>query len=200
MVRAQLVQFVVAQRPRARGCAAASATEATVASSGEQWRAVASSGEQWRAVASSGEQGSEQCGAPNFFDGLGQWACQEAAGREKLGSKTPAPAQEVGVSRRRPLARAPCLRGSEFFDRPSISPWPKYRFRSGPPQILISKFRGAAANFEVDFDCQNVSVLAQDRAYRRRTPRCAGTSRLCPLARPFCRERAPAACKRWLAP
>ena len=33
------------------------------------------------------------------FDGLGQWACQEAAGREKLGSKTPAPAQEVGVSR-----------------------------------------------------------------------------------------------------
>ena len=78
--------------------------------------------------------------------------------------------------------------------------WPKYRFRSGPPQILISKFRGAAANFEVDFDCQNVSVLAQDRAYRRRTPRCAGTSRLCPLARPFCRERAPAPCKRWLAP
>ena len=141
--------------------------------------------------------------------------------------------------------------------------WPKYRFRSGPPQILISKFRGAAANFEVDFDCQNVSVLAQDRAYRRRTPRCAGTSRdsarsldpfaargrrprvrggwrpeaaiggvgsaqcgtlywrrdraslgcvcrpsargcadiarLCPLARPFCRERAPAACKEWLA-
>ena len=67
--------------------------------------------------------------------------------------------------------------------------WPKYRFRSGPPQILISKFRGAAANFEVDFDCQNVSVLAQDRAYRRRTPRCAGTSRLCPLARPFCRAR-----------
>ena len=65
-------------------------------------------------MASRGEQGSEQCGAPNFFDGLGQWACQEAAGREKLGSKTPAPAQEVGVSRRRPLARAPCLRGSEF--------------------------------------------------------------------------------------
>ena len=28
----------------------------------------------------------------------------------------------------------------------------------------------------------------------------AQTSRLCPLARPFCRERAPAACKRWLAP
>ena len=54
------------------------------------------------------------CGAPDFFDGLGQWACQEAAGREKL-VKTPAPAQEVGVSRRRPLARAPCLRGSEFF-------------------------------------------------------------------------------------
>ena len=50
------------------------------------------------------------------------------------------------------------------------SPWPKYRFRSGPPQILISKFRGAAANFEVDFDCQNTSVLPQDRAYRRRTP------------------------------
>ena len=48
--------------------------------------------------------------------------------------------------------------------------WPKYRFRSGPPQILISKFRGAAANFEVDFDCQNTSVLPQDRAYRRRTP------------------------------
>ena len=48
------------------------------------------------------------------FDGLGQWACQEAAGREKL-VKTPAPAQEVGVSRRRPLARAPCVRGSEFF-------------------------------------------------------------------------------------
>ena len=48
--------------------------------------------------------------------------------------------------------------------------WPKYRFRSGPPQILISKFRGAAANFEVDFDCQNASVLPQDRAYRRRTP------------------------------
>ena len=83
---------------------------------------------------------------------------------------------------------------------PRGASWPKYRFRSGPPQILISKFRGAAANFEVDFDCQNVSVLAQDRAYRRRTPRCAGTSRLCPLARPFCRERAPAACKRWLAP
>ena len=133
--------------------------------------------------------------------------------------------------------------------------WPKYRFRSGPPQILISKFRGAAANFEVDFDCQNTSVLPQDRAYRRRTPtqdipplnrtrspphetrleragahmsrhlvawgvwnatggargplsaacaahRHAGaqTSRLCPLARPFCRERAPAARKRWLAP
>ena len=84
--------------------------------------------------------------------------------------------------------------------RPLAPHWPKYRFRSGPPQILISKFRGAAANFEVDLDCQNVSVLAQDRAYRRRTPRCAGTSRLCPLARPFCRERAPAACKRWLAP
>ena len=49
-----------------------------------------------------------------FSIGLGQWACQEAAGREKL-VKTPAPAQEVGVSRRRPLARAPCLRGSEFF-------------------------------------------------------------------------------------
>ena len=81
----------------------------------------------------------------------------------------------------------------------SLRVWPKYRFRSGPPQILISKFRGAAANFEVDFDCQNVSVLAQDRAYRRRTRGCAGTSRLCPLARPFCRERAPAACKRWLA-
>ena len=45
-----------------------------------------------------------------------------------------------------------------------------HRFRSGPPQILISKFRGAAANFEVDFDCQNASVLPQDRAYRRRTP------------------------------
>merc|ERR550514_800715 len=90
LVRAQLVQFVVAQRPRARGCAAASATEATVASSGEQWRAGV------RAVRRAG-----------FFDGLGQWACQEAAGREKLGSKTPAPAQEVGVSWRRPLARAP---------------------------------------------------------------------------------------------
>ena len=83
----------------ARGCAAASATEATVASRGEQGRAGV------RAVR----------GAPDFFDGLGQWACQEAAGREKLGSKTPAPAQEVGVSRRRPLARAPCLRGSECF-------------------------------------------------------------------------------------
>ena len=59
-------------------------------------------------MASSGEQGRAGvravCGAPDFFDGLGQWACQEAAGREKLGSKTPAPAQEVGVSRRRPLA------------------------------------------------------------------------------------------------
>ena len=151
----------------------------------------------------------------------------------------------------------------EKFTLPYLSQraaWPKYRFRSGPPQILISKFRGAAANFEGDFDCQNVSVLAQDRAYRRRTPRCAGTSRdsarsldpfaargrrprvrggwrpeaafggvgsaenatggatgplsvacaahrhagaqtsrLCPLARPFCRERAPAACKKWLA-
>ena len=42
--------------------------------------------------------------------------------------------------------------------------WPKHRFRSGPPQILISKFRGAAANFEVDFDCQNASVMPQDRA------------------------------------
>ena len=48
--------------------------------------------------------------------------------------------------------------------------WPNHRFRSGPPQILISKFRGAAANFEVDFDRQNASVLPQDRAYRRRTP------------------------------
>ena len=82
---------------RARGCAAASATEATVASRGEQGRAGV------RAVRRAG-----------FFDGLGQWACQEAAGREKL-VKTPAPAQEVGVSRRRPLARAPSLRGSEFF-------------------------------------------------------------------------------------
>ena len=54
--------------------------------------------------------------------------------------------------------------------RPRPPAWPKYRFRSGPPQILISKFRGAAANFEVDFDCQNASVLPQDRAYRRRTP------------------------------
>ena len=102
LVRAQLVQFVVAQR---RGRAGA--------------RQPRQPRRQWRAGASRGEQGSEQCGAPNFFDGLGQWACQEAAGREKLGSKTPAPAQEVGVSRRRPLARAPCLRGSEFFDRPS---------------------------------------------------------------------------------
>ena len=83
---------------RACGCAAASATEATVASSGEQWRAGV------RAVRRAG-----------FF----RWARSvgvsgEAAGREKL-VKTPAPAQEVGVSRRRPLARAPCLRGSEFF-------------------------------------------------------------------------------------
>ena len=55
---------------------------------------------------------------------------------------------------------------------PAVRPvaWPKYRFRSGPPQILIGKFRGAAANFEVDFDCQNASVMPQDRAYRRRTP------------------------------
>ena len=45
------------------------------------------SGEQSR-----GEQGSEQCGAPNLFDGLGQWACQEAAaGRNsavKLGRRS----------------------------------------------------------------------------------------------------------------
>ena len=95
LVRAQLVQFVVAQR---RGRAGA--------------RQPRQPRRQWRAVASSGEQGSEQCGAPDVFDGLGQWACQEAAGREKL-VKTPAPAQEVGVSRRRPLARAPCLRGVE---------------------------------------------------------------------------------------
>ena len=53
-----------------------------------------------------GEQGSEQCGARDFFDGLGQWTCQEAAGREKL-VKTPAPAHSgsahsggQGVSRR----------------------------------------------------------------------------------------------------
>ena len=68
-------------------------------------------------MASRGEQGRAGVRAvrrAGFFDGLGQWACQEAAGREKL-VKTPAPAQEVGVSRRRPLARAPCLRGSEFF-------------------------------------------------------------------------------------
>ena len=104
LVRAQLVQFVVAQR---RGRAGA--------------RQPRQPRRQWRAVASRGEQGSEQCGAPDFFDGLGQWACQEAAGREKLGSKTPAPAQEVGVSRRRPLARAPCLRGSEFFSPHAMS-------------------------------------------------------------------------------
>ena len=101
LVRARLVQFVVAQR---RGRAGVRQPRQPR----RQWRAGASRGE------SRGEQGSEQCGAPDFFDGLGQWACQEAASREKL-VKTPAPAQEVGVSRRRPLARAPCLRGSEFF-------------------------------------------------------------------------------------
>ena len=89
-------------------------------------------------------------------------------------------------------------RGDARVDADSLSLRAKYRNSvqlqvsiracNPQPQILISKVRGAAANFEVDFDCQNVSVLAQDRAYRRRTPRCAGTSRLCPLARPFCRE------------
>ena len=48
------------------------------------------SGEQWRAVASRGEQGSKQCGAPDFFDGLGPWACQEAAGWEKLAKNSQA--------------------------------------------------------------------------------------------------------------
>ena len=107
LVRAQLVQFVVAQR---RGRAGA--------------RQPRQPRRQWRAGASRGEQGSEQCGAPDFFDGLGQWACQEAAGGEKL-VETPAPAQEVGVSRRRPLARAPCLRGSEFFSQVKVdeAPW-----------------------------------------------------------------------------
>ena len=108
LVRALLVQFVVAQR---RGRAGA--------------RQPRQPRRQWRAGASRGEQGSEQCGAPDFFDGLGQWACQEAAGREKLGSKTPAPAQEVGVSRRRPLARAPCARsldaGIRVFSMGSVS-------------------------------------------------------------------------------
>ena len=63
----QLVQFVVAQR---RGRAGA--------------RQPRQPRRQWRAGASRGEQGSEQCGAPDFFDGLGPWACQEAAGWEKL--------------------------------------------------------------------------------------------------------------------
>ena len=67
LVRAQLVQFVVAQR---RGRAGT--------------RQPRQPRRQWRAVASRGEQGSKQCGAPDFFDGLGPWACQEAAGREKL--------------------------------------------------------------------------------------------------------------------
>ena len=73
LVRAQLVQFVVAQR---RGRAGA--------------RQPRQPRRQWRAVASSGEQGSEQCGAPDFFDGLGPWACQEAAGWEKLAKNSQA--------------------------------------------------------------------------------------------------------------
>jgi len=99
LVRAQLVQFVVAQRPRA------ARVRGSLGNRGD-------SGEQGRAGASRGQSSAAR---RIFFDGLGQWACKEAAGREKLGSKTPAPAQEVGESRRRPLARAPCLRGSEFF-------------------------------------------------------------------------------------
>ena len=73
LVRAQLVQFVVAQR---RGRAGA--------------RQPRQPRRQWRAVASRGEQGSEQCGAPDFFDGLGPWACQEAAGWEKLAKNSQA--------------------------------------------------------------------------------------------------------------
>ena len=42
------------------------------------------------AGASRGEQGSKQCGAPDFFDGLGPWACQEAAGWEKLAKNSQA--------------------------------------------------------------------------------------------------------------
>lgn len=41
------------------------------------------SGEQGRAGASRGQSSAAR---RIFFDGLGQWACQEAAGREKLGS------------------------------------------------------------------------------------------------------------------
>ena len=73
LVRAQLVQFVVAQR---RGRAGA--------------RQPRQPRRQWRAVASRGEQGSKQCGAPDFFDGLGPWACQEAAGWEKLAKNSQA--------------------------------------------------------------------------------------------------------------
>ena len=68
LVRAQLVQFVVAQR---RGRAGA--------------RQPRQPRRQWRAVASRG-----QSSAPNFFDGLGPWACQEAAGWEKLAKNSQA--------------------------------------------------------------------------------------------------------------
>ena len=105
LVRAQLVQFVVAQR---RGRAGARQPRQP----SPQWRAGASRGQSSAARRIYSPALPLLCWI--FFDGLGQWACQEAAGREKL-VKTPAPAQEVGVSRRRPLARAPCLRGSEFF-------------------------------------------------------------------------------------
>ena len=167
---------------------------------------------------------------------------------------------ESGGAARPPRSRTESSRAPARHMLPRcVISWPKYRFRSGPPQILISKFRGAAANFEVDFDCQNTSVLPQDRAYRRRTPtqdipplnrtrspphetrleragahesafggvgsaerywrreraslralrvppigtrvrRHRDSCATLPLARPFCRERAPAACKRWLAP
>ena len=73
LVRAQLVQFVVAQR---RGRAGA--------------RKPRQPRRQWRAVASRGEQGAKQCGAPEFFDGLGPWAWQEAAGGEKLAKNSQA--------------------------------------------------------------------------------------------------------------
>ena len=117
LVRAQLVQFVVAQR---RGRAGA--------------RQPRQPRRQWRAVASRGEQGSKQCGAPDFFDGLGLWACQEAAGWEKLAKNSQA-GPGGGCVTEAAIGTRSLVTGVKFFLGP------KQRRRFGLPQLLVPKGR-----------------------------------------------------------
>ena len=123
LVRAQLVQFVVAQR---RGRAGA--------------RQPRQPRRQWRAGASRGEQGSKQCGAPDFFDGLGPWACQEAAGWEKLAKNSQAGpgggcVTEAAIGTRSLVTGVKFGQGNGFvLPGPVLGPVRAAQDRSSPPK------------------------------------------------------------------